>query len=1516
MHGRNFAGHIAALLVVLIGVLIGCGVAPAPAPTPDPEGNGDPVLVNMPVAPLLETVSMGYVRTGTRADTAAEIKLSFAKSMNRDSVENAINLYPSGFKANTGTPKRLQIKAVCDSGWNIRNPNNAPVSFDWSISKSVERGQGMVAANGEQRLRTSLGFKQLRVSVNGALHARVLSATGSCEKTLEFAWSEDNKSLTVKALKPISSDALTVALSTAAFSSDGVRLESPSNETLVPEQIVQVNQAVTLQFSQAINKANLEESLKVYQGKFDAYESLESTAPRVTNSCDGSYTIKNSGSAALKFTWTVEGSTERGAGQVDAASETKITPISARAVKVFTEKGANITRTLEGSQACVAAFTPAWNDSSTALNLTPKPTWKLGSFTVTGNAVNSSGVKVARDLLAVFHAMQDDSSGGGGSGGGSGGGDNIEPEPLLRADVDKETFPIVATAGEPTIFSGVASGSSLDDPNLAEPSVSWEFGDGSSATGADVEHTYADPGEYRVTTRVTNSSGISDSVTQNVQVLPSAEQIIAETHLTNGNDTFDWDFGNPIPGLQYDVSFSDNKKQIIATSTATRGAQRFERLGAYSMRVSIMDYRDDPTRAKAKRTTNPEEILERTLIQRDVRLNRWELQPIPSFKAISSNISTESAWREQLVGEAPFIVDFDGSESQGESLTYTWRSCQIVEGACDPISEKTGVRPRFGFLEPGEYEVELTITDRFGQQATQQTYVIAKTRDMNFMTPRFDFSTAPGYDNLIGGNSIVTTGVNPIPGDIGGVPTGEAYFPFVMHRSVKFNRTGIRWNSWDRGNIFRRQKCVSIKGYHNGREFYPNKFLSPDVVPDIPPSPDLQDYLNYSVLYDPNATYGLTIPECDLVTMNNRDIPRVNAGSNQEIVVSGNSFIQRLHFDVPADFRVPKLVLAVLPDDMVPGDANMPGAATKMVNEHTIELFGRKQLVLTVVMRASEVQRLNRKLEFDVPVYAVDTEGRAMSNVNGFFFAKFNNVESNCGVCVMVDGKAKIHVSINPALYGVRDGQALNTVDLSVMTLSSDDQRCDGSNNESAIGKKLRLGLLGCAFIATSSYAPIGEETLEPIDYWGLENNTSFGGNVYFGDYANAVENFRQFFSETLPDEIGELVIGQIPIYGIGRAFVKGWVYCRDNGCNFLQWGGVFLAGAGLALELTPIVKTVFKLAERAYLYSLRVGGGQFARALNDVIEPLAIVGKSASEIGMHLRTNFGTLIEALGKCVALCGKSVDKLLELYKREGIESSVALHEIDELLVTAKNSRIRESDILDLANFYSSFCSSIGGIVRAKPNPAACSPRLAIQKLTEVIGWTESALRDLGVSNKISVNNLIRRMKQLANSDVLGKEEIFKAINQAGRPENIRGFVAELIHVTDYLPRSSLKIIEIGGKFKTSIAREADLDVLLEAGRGIDKRLIGEQVKSSVEGIRKFVLAENASGITQAQALLQWALETGSKARVVIFNKYTIDSPNLLPGLVNQIRNICGKSLRNPGETICLDVVDRFGTRIHI
>jgi len=101
------------------------------------------------------------------------------------------------------------------------------------------------------------------------------------------------------------------------------------------------------------------------------------------------------------------------------------------------------------------------------------------------------------------------------NGGGSGGGGNVPPV----ADILVEP----ASGDLDTLFSFDGRGSSDSDGSIV--SYGWQFGDGSSGSGATVSHQYGAPGDYTVRLTVTDNAGASNSTTTMVSVADVIEPL-------------------------------------------------------------------------------------------------------------------------------------------------------------------------------------------------------------------------------------------------------------------------------------------------------------------------------------------------------------------------------------------------------------------------------------------------------------------------------------------------------------------------------------------------------------------------------------------------------------------------------------------------------------------------------------------------------------------------------------------------------------------------------------------------------------------------------------------------------------------------------------------------------------------------------------------------------------------------------------------------------------------------------
>jgi PKD repeat protein len=121
----------------------------------------------------------------------------------------------------------------------------------------------------------------------------------------------------------------------------------------------------------------------------------------------------------------------------------------------------------------------------------------------------------------------------------------------------------------------------------------WDFGDGSSATGPSVSHTFADDGPFNVRLRVTNVTG-NDQVTQSVSLaVPDVDfshpaTIQAGTAVTFTNTST----GGPFASITW------NWDDGTANGTGATASHRFADPGTYAVTVTVVNGRGSFSQTK------------------------------------------------------------------------------------------------------------------------------------------------------------------------------------------------------------------------------------------------------------------------------------------------------------------------------------------------------------------------------------------------------------------------------------------------------------------------------------------------------------------------------------------------------------------------------------------------------------------------------------------------------------------------------------------------------------------------------------------------------------------------------------------------------------------------------------------------------------------------------------------------------------------------------------------------------
>lgn len=115
------------------------------------------------------------------------------------------------------------------------------------------------------------------------------------------------------------------------------------------------------------------------------------------------------------------------------------------------------------------------------------------------------------------------------------------------------------------------AGSYDPDPDGKIVSYRWKFGDGTTATGPEVDHTYSEPGQYTVTLTVKDNEGAEDSDKCNIMVWKPPAPVKDK-------------FGQLVPGEQkgFKVNASEEANTIITLDTTN------------NVTVTVLKYDDNP----------------------------------------------------------------------------------------------------------------------------------------------------------------------------------------------------------------------------------------------------------------------------------------------------------------------------------------------------------------------------------------------------------------------------------------------------------------------------------------------------------------------------------------------------------------------------------------------------------------------------------------------------------------------------------------------------------------------------------------------------------------------------------------------------------------------------------------------------------------------------------------------------------------------------------------------------------
>jgi len=247
------------------------------------------------------------------------------------------------------------------------------------------------------------------------------------------------------------------------------------------------------------------------------------------------------------------------------------------------------------------------------------------------------------------------------------------------------------TAAFTTVVDGLSVAFDGSGSTDAEGAVThrWDFGDGTTATGATAQHTYAAAGQYPATLVVTDGGGQTSSTTMTVtvtapppNVAPTADfTAVADDLVLSVDASASGDVDGTIASYRWD--FGDG-----GTATGRTAQHTYASAGSRTVTLTVTD--DDGAR---------------TTVTRSVTTTAPNQLPTASF-------TTQTSFLE---------VAFDGGASADADGTVRSWAWSFGDG-----TTASGATVTHTFAAGGSYPVQLTVTDdRGGVGTSTQTVVVA-----------------------------------------------------------------------------------------------------------------------------------------------------------------------------------------------------------------------------------------------------------------------------------------------------------------------------------------------------------------------------------------------------------------------------------------------------------------------------------------------------------------------------------------------------------------------------------------------------------------------------------------------------------------------------------------------------------------------------------------------------------------------------------------------------------------------